>query len=475
MRHRQGRARRRFATATLTAALSLIATAALGPAGASAARPLETGLLDFSFTSGDAGLRGDLFSDAGAADAGVVRMHAIWRSIAASQPANPADPADPAYNFAALDAAVRDASERGLDVLLTVTSAPTFAEGPGRPSNATAGAWRPDPVAYGQFARAIASRYSGSFTPAGQPALPRIPYFQAWNEPNLGNHLAPQYEGGTATGPALYRDLLNAFYAGVKSAGGGLVITAGTGPYGDPPGGARTRPIAFWRDVLCLNGGLAAVACPAKANFDVLAHHPINTSGGPDRSAVNPDDAATPDLHNVVDVLRAAERGGTTGTPGKHEVWATELWWESKPPEGCDGVSLKKHARYVAESLHSLWRQGASLVVWLSVRDQSARATECGYEQLQAGLTFVDGSRKPAFSAFRFPFVVDANKKKLTAWGKVPAAGKVAIQVKDGSRWKTVKRVNVAAGAVFSTRVRGSSGKFRARLGTEKSLVWTQR
>ncbi len=165
---------------------------------------------------------------------------------------------------------------------------------------------------------------------------------------------------------------------------------------------------------------------------------------------MHPDDASTPDLHNLVDVLRAAERGGTTGTGGSHEVWATEIWWESNPPEGCDGVPLREHARYVAQSLYLLWKQGASLVIWLSLRDQKPRPHECGLERLQSGLTFADARRKPAFEAFRFPFVTDGRGKgKLTAWGKAPAAGKLAIQVKRSKRWETVKRLKVGVGSVF--------------------------
>ncbi len=51
--------------------------------------------------------------------------------------------------------------------------------------------------------------------------------------------------------------------------------------------------------------------CPAPVRFDVLAHHPINTSGGPRRSAINPDDASSPDLDRIVRVLRGAETAGT--------------------------------------------------------------------------------------------------------------------------------------------------------------------
>ena len=163
-----------------------------------------------------------------------------------------------------------------------MTDAPEFAEGPGRPKDVIPGTWRPDPNAFAAFARAVATRYSGTFVEDGS-ALPRVRYYQAWTEPNLSNHLAPQYEGDQPVAPTLFRNLLNALYGAVKAVHpDNVVITAGTAPYGDdPPNANRTRPLTFWRDVLCLNAADHPLACPVKASFDALAHQPINTTGAP--------------------------------------------------------------------------------------------------------------------------------------------------------------------------------------------------
>ncbi len=80
----------------------------------------------------------------------------------------------------------------------------------------------------------------------------------------------------------------------------------------------------FWRQALCASAreeeaqeeARSAQARPRKAagcqaNFDVLAHHPINTSGGPRRHAINSNDASSADLDRIARVLRAAERAGT--------------------------------------------------------------------------------------------------------------------------------------------------------------------
>jgi hypothetical protein len=87
---------------------------------------------------------------------------------------------------------------------------------------------------------------------------------------------------------------------------------------------------------------------------------------------------------------------------------------------------------------------------------------------------FADGSAKPAFTAWRFPFVVDARSRDAAvAWGKSPAAGRLAIQRRDGGRWKSVENLNATVGQVFTERLRARSGqRFRAMVAGEKSLVW---
>ncbi len=434
-----------------------------GPANAN----FQTGLAGQEFQSGVDAQRAAAFEGAVEARAEIVRLLVSWRAIAASRPADPTNPFDPAYNFGTLDQAVSDATAAGLTPLLTVSGAPSFAERGSRPAGAAAGTWKPDPSLFGEFARAVASRYSGSY-----PGIPRVRYFQAWNEPNLSDHLAPQYVGKRQVAASLYRRMLNAFYDGIKSVyADNVVVTGGTGPYGDDPGGERTRPLVFWREALCLRGQerLRKTKCPQKPKFDVLAHHPINTSGSPTRSAVNPDDASTPDFKNVAKVLRAAERLHTTGTAGRHPLWATEIWWSSKPPDRRFGISLGKQARYLEQALYLLYKQGAKVVINLNLEDPPKG------KPVAAGLLFADGSAKPSFTAFRFPFVTERRGKRLLAWGKAPVTGRLEIQHRRQG-WQTVKSFDVAEGQVFSPklRLRGHQ-RLRAVVGGEQSLVWRQR
>ena len=117
----------------------------------------------------------------------MVRQHVFWSSVAATKPTDPRNPADSAYNWGTLDGTVTAALDRGLRVLLTITAAPDWAEGDYRPGSVNPGSWKPSPAAFGDFAHAVAERYSGDFL-----GLPRVKDYQDWNEPNLSGHLAPQ-------------------------------------------------------------------------------------------------------------------------------------------------------------------------------------------------------------------------------------------------------------------------------------------
>ena len=483
------------------AACVLLAVLAF-PASAAAKRGLVTGLEGHGlYESGDPATRKQWFDRTADAGAGIVRLGISWAAVA---PAPPADPTNPSsYDLTPTDRAVRSAAATGIEVLITVNIAPPWAEGPGRPADANTGSWAPNPSQAANFLQAVAARYSGSFDPDGpgtEPPLPRADAIQVWNEPNQDFWLAPQFQGKTIIGPDRYREILNESYKAIKSVNPRmLVVTGGTSPYGDPPGGpypappqgARVRPVQWWQDLFCVRpvkkkkkgkkGKKKAAkqtfartsGCPGKPMFDVLAHQPIdNTGRGPLAHGPNRFDASTPDLGRVVSVLRAAERLGTV-SGGRHPVWVTEFWWDSKPPNPV-GAPLALQARWLQQSLFLFWKAGASTAINFAMQDTTEfPRTRNGF---QSGLYFGDGRPKPALTAFRFPFVAERlSVQTLGAWGKSPESGNLAIQRQQGRRWITVKRLRVGEGAVFQTklRLRGKQ-RLRARVGSSQSLVWKQ-
>jgi hypothetical protein len=509
------------------------------PSAARAQHGLVTGLTGpDEYQSPNAGTRALWFDRTVEAGAGIVRLSIEWRGVAPQRPPAPANPGS--YNLTTLDGAVRDAAARGLQTLITVNSSPGWAEGPGRPASALeTTSWKPNPGDLADFMHAVAARYTGSFDPDGagaQPPLPAVQALQVLNEPNQDAWLAPQFDGKSIIGPDQYRELLNASYTAIKAVNPGmLVVTGGTSPYGDPPGGpyppggARVRPVQWWENFLCVHpvavkvkvkklkkalskarktGNRAKIkklqkklkkakknapvslvrteGCAGPALFDVLAHQAIdNTGGGPLKSGPAPTDASTPDLGRIVNVLRAAESQGTL--PGSHPVWVTEFWWDSNPPNPV-GAPLDVQAAWVEQSLYLFWKAGASAAINFTIQDSTLYpVTRNGY---QSGLYFLDGSPKPALTAFRFPFVTERiNKRVVRAWGRAPEGGTLAIQRQQGAAWVTIKELQVSQGGVFLTELR-SSGKIRkkgkkrrrpfppallrATVGASQSLAWYQ-
>ena len=282
--------------------------------------------------------------------------------------------------------------------------------------------------------------------------------------------------------------MLNAAYSAVKAVDPAmLVVTGGPSPYGDPPGGDRVRPVQFYRELLCVHEAkkktkkkgaskrvfVRTQNCPAPVRFDVLAHNPINTSGGAARSAINPDDASSPDLDRIVRVLRGAEAAGTV-SPGRHPLWATESYWDSNPPNSA-GAPLGLQARWTEQAMYLAWQDGASVFINLLIRDLALGPT-IPHGALDSGIFFANGQPKPAYTAFRFPFVTERiDKRRLRAWGKAPDGGKLVIQRERRGRWLAVKKINVSQGAVFVAKLplRGKQ-RLRARVAGNQSLVWKQ-
>jgi hypothetical protein len=411
----------------------------------------------------------------------LVRHFFEWRTINPTPPpdaATAADPAWPGYRWGGVDDFVRDARAAGLTPVVGFLRAPDWAEGPGRPpvsDAAPVGSWRPDAGAYGRFATAAVRRYAG-----------QIRHWQPWNEPNLAYFLAPQWKarggGVTPASPGVYKGLLNTFYASAKAVDPKIVIvSAGTAPFGDPkPGGLRMPAAYFNRTLLCVRGrvkpkAIRGASCRRDpARFDVLAHHPYPI-GPPGRRALNPDDVVIPDFAKLTRPLAAAIKARHVRPAKPKPVWATEISWDSNPPDP-GGLPLAKHARWTAGALYVLWRQGVDAVTWWNVRDE---AKGRGYEfSLQSGM-FLRGATpeqdvaKPAAQVFRFPFTAYQGKGVARLWGKAPAPGVVTIQRGSGDAWKTVERVRAGRNRIFTGRLRvGSARQLRAVQNGEASVPW---
>lgn len=450
----------------------------------------DIGFVDGQFsddllTSTDPAVREKWFKRLEDTNAEFARINLYWSETAGSSPPlSPTDPGDPSYDWSVADAAVESAKKHHIDVMLTVLSAPTWAEGPNRPADVRAGAWRPDAQQLGDFAKAVATRYSGKYND-GSGTLPKVRYYEAWNEPNLPTYISPQYEGKKPESSTIYRGMVNAFYDGVHSVSKeNRVVAGGTSPFGDNPGGERQRPNAFWRNVLCLNKKLKKVkGCVEEkqdaAHIDVFATNSISDhrrpSPRPDPTAQpkNKDDSVPANFGYLGEIFKAAEKQKTVVGAGKHMPgWSTETWFEGKPGDP-KAVSAKLQAQYQQESMYVLWKEGASAVFFLQLRDTPYDPQKPGLFGFQTGVYTASDKPKPALKATQFPFVADRkSKQKVLLWGKAPASGKLTITQK-GKGKKVVTKLRVKKGQIFTKTVNLSGKhKLQATLGKKKSLPW---
>ena len=451
-----------------------IAAALLLPASAGAARPLRTAVVDagpFTVPS----FMPAAFADVRATGATAIRFYSIWRQVApATKPAgfDAANPADPAYDWSIWDQQVRQAKANGLEPILSIEGAPDWAEGPG---DGLAGTVRPDPAEFARFARAAARRYSGSFQ-----GLPRVRYWQVWNEPNYFRHLGPQYDtplskpvrpSSRLLSPDIYRALVNSFADAVHRVhADNLVIAGGLAPFGNEHAGTHVaRTLPFMRRLLCMTSrNRPQPGCRRRIKFDVWTHHPY-TAGGPTHHNIAREDVSLGDLPKMGRLLRAAVRAKHVVSRRHVDWWATEFSWDTNPPDK-NAVPMRLHERWVAHALYQMWRNGISLVTWFQIRD--SKTSIPGEFVFQSGLYFgcAGGPEcwrpKPSLTAFRFPFVAFTSKKGVLVWGRTPFGrrGRVAIE-RRGSHWRSVATLRSDRFGIFTKTLRTSRrGFMRARL-----------
>ena len=433
----------------------------LAAQSAGAGHGLRTGFLDPGNFSGQTSQRS--FARARDAGASIVRIPLVWSVVASTKPLDGADPADPAYRWDTLDEEVIQAREHGLDPLVFISGAPQWARGPavGLP-----GTW-PSPSAFGDVARAAALRYSGTYADSSDTpdtsVLPRVRFWQAWNEPNAGRELTPQRRNGRPITPAHYRSLVNAFADAVHGVRrSNLVVAGGLAPFGhDSQDIQVVAPLAFMSQLLCVSEKPPyRRTCSNRTRFDIWAHNPY-TNGGPNRQAHSPADVSIGDLPEMHALLTAARKLKTIESPQPPAFWVTEISWDTNPPDPL-GVPMALQTRWVAEGLYRMWQSGVSAVIWFRLQDDPLR--ESPY---QSGFYTVGGAAKPSLRAFRFPFVAFGKNGAVKVWGRTPtsAAGSVIIEGKSGSRWLKLASVRADSSGIFSHNVSFADGTvLRARL-----------
>jgi polysaccharide biosynthesis protein PslG len=306
----------------------------------------------------------------------VIRTTVAWHDAAPERPANPVDPFDPAYRLEEIDDLARNAQQRGIELLVTIWGTPEWANGGEKPNRPPT-----DSVDLQSFAQALADRYSGR-----HPGYPAVRLFSAWNEPNLEQFLAPQFdEAGRSVGPELYAPIARAIYDGVKQANPDALVAVGeTSPRGrDLPTAGTVQdshsPARFAR--------LLSEQEP-RVQFDAWAQHPY-----PPRPDVAPSEPVRWPRVGIANLERFGDSldswFGRTETP----LWITEYGYETLPLEPF-GVEPDLQAQFAEEALAlAAENPRVRAFVWFILRDTPGTPW-------QSGVIGEDGSAKPAFETF---------------------------------------------------------------------------
>lgn len=395
-----------------------------------------------------------------------IRVSVFWALVA---PAN-ASRTKPAFNAAdpgqydpeawtRYDKLLVNAANRGIAVNMNITSpVPRWAAGnPERED--LVGTYEPDPVEFAHFVTAVGTRYSGTYRPvAGGPALPRADYWSIWNEPNQPGWLTPQWvpdrsaPGGFAeAAPRIYRALADAMWSGlqVSGHGGDTILVGEMAPKGQVTARGISRamkPRRFILRVYCLDDNAVPLrgadatrnGCPTDGPVEAfrdahpglfkvtgLAHHPYEVSQRPDAPPLDPEFFTTANLRALGSLMgRIFARYGAPvpgKLPGSFPLYLTEYGYQTSPPDPL-GVTLAQQAAYLnqAEYLTARNRAVKTLSQFLLIDDRPVAGKTAAARfgaTFQSGLQTLQGRRKPAYAAYRFPLHVVRSGRDAKVWG----------------------------------------------------------
>jgi hypothetical protein len=296
---------------------------------------------------------------------------------------------------------------------------------------------------------------SGTPTPPPVPGttLPRVDMWSLYNEPNHPLFLSPQRHKGVLTSPSLYRGLYRAGWKSLARTGHGrdTILIGEVLPIGSNQNRetSTTSPIAFARELFCLNGsGPRHPGC--KGRFVPLhasgwALHAYYRKTGPFARPPGPDDVTPASVGNLRALLAKAARKHRFR--GKTFLWDTENGSQTRPPDP-KGASLSGQARFINEAEYLAWR-----TPYMRSFSQYLLADEQPVWAFQSGLVFSNGKPKPALTAYRLPIYVKKAGAGAMVWGHIPAGGDRIVTIRP-SRGGDVKVHVTDPRGYFTKRLR---------------------
>ena len=447
-----------------------------------------------------------------------IRVSLFWRIIApandqAQKPAFDAtDPAAyPAEHWERYDRLIRAAQARGIGVNLNFTSPiPRWAAGES-PRADLQETFGPNPEEFGNFVRAVARRYDGTYM-----GLPRVDFWSIWNEPNQAGWLTPQWSSDPRnsnqmieSAPMVYRRLVANAWTALADTGHGndTILVGETAPQGQK----RLRDISqsidalrFLRQLYCLDDNLNLLTgtnaevrgCPVGNPSQFVAenpglfhasgyaHHPYAQLTPPGRKSSWPDWVSMSDLRALSrELTRIYQRYGQQ-MPSKRGVplYLTEYGYQTKPDPFFAAVSFARQAAWLNQAEYISFKNPnvRSMSQFLLVDDGPAagfdakKEARLAWRTFQSGLVFANGKRKLSYRAYVTPLFVKQRTvrrgRTVGIFGMLRSAKagtlqtvRIQFRVKGRKRWRTLRTRKVGgARHFFETRVRvRASGDLR--------------
>ena len=435
-----------------------------------------------------------------------LRVTAGWNALAPGRSSltkpDDFDAADsrtyPREPFEALDRAIVSARSAGLEVQVDLAFwAPRWAVR--RPARSPLRhRFKPDPQEFARFVRAVADRYSGSFTDPQHgivKALPAVRLWTTWNEPNYPYFLEPQWKktpnGYRPYSPHLYRPMHELAYNELKAVSpANDVLIGGLAANGSPRGGrGGVQPLEFLRTLACVNKTLAPLKVPeckgvGMLHADGFAMHPYSVGGSPGFHAARGDDIYLADLDRLGLLLSQLYNQGRTDR--KWPIYVTEYGYETRPPDPEAQYTPLQQARHLGWATYLAHANpDVKMFAQFLLRDIEAPADNPGRDY-QTGILYSDGRPKPAAMAFKLPLFASSatapdGTRALVLFGGVrPGATNRVVRVERraiGSRdWLPVATVGDSCDEESGAFLTGPDGFFRRTAAWEGPadyrLVW---
>jgi Cellulase (glycosyl hydrolase family 5) len=258
-----------------------------------------------------------------------IKTNVDWAVASGGSAKSKSPPDRVQYDFAAQDSLIDAAGAAGIRVQLALTGpAPAWASAAGK-----IGPDRPDPKLYGEFVAAAARHFRG-----------RVDRYSIWNEPNYVGWLSPEKEA-----PAMYRELYQAGYAAIKQVDAKAQVLIGeTAPYRQP--GRATAPLAFLRQLACVDESYRKTGDCPPLKADGYAHHPYDFANPPTRPYPGADNVTVGSLDRLTRALdRLAAADALTDGDGEGlDLYLTEFGYFASGPLA---FPEQRRARYLRQAI----------------------------------------------------------------------------------------------------------------------------